>query len=235
MNYTILEGLLRELQLNFKNHEGGELLVPFHAENYKNQRNENTILIVIKIIDHNEDETYIKFFSPLAFKISELHNNFAVLKSLFLLSWRIPMLKFNFDSKDGEIRPTIDYPVFDRVITQKELQCCLTRIAGLLDEIYDPIIHAIEQKKVHPDLNKFLDPTPLLIMEGSATVQPPSTVKSREKAEESIEEIQKLLTQIDKATIDIPVKPEKKSLPASYPTALHRAKDEDLDDDLDWI
>ena len=231
MTYTILEGLLRKLHLNFKNHEGGELLVPFHAEKYKNQRNEHTILIVIKIIDHGEDETYIKFFSPLAFRIRDLHQNLAVLNSLFILSWRLPMLKFNLDPKDGEIRPTIDFPVFNGVISQKELQCCLTRIARLLDEIYEPILHAVKQKKIHPELSKFVDNTPLLTMQ-SSKVSSLTKKQPLNKVEESTEEHREILAKIEQATIDIPVSTDKKSLPPSPPP---EKQTEELDDDLDWI
>merc|ERR1711959_880437 len=111
-----------------------------------------TILIVIKIID--EDESFLKFFSPLAFRITDHKSNLAVMQSFFILSWHIPMVKFNFDPKDGEIRPTIDFPIFDGDITEKQLQCCLTRMAGLLDEIYEPIVYAIENGKVHPKINQ---------------------------------------------------------------------------------
>ena len=62
------------------------------------------------------------------------------------------MLDFELDGNDGEIRPTIDFPLEDGSLTCSQIIRCCQSIAKIID-VMDPFIrHAIVYGSVHPQL-----------------------------------------------------------------------------------
>ena len=142
--------LLEEAALHYEVHEQtGEPIVLFRSSSYVNQNGNNIIMIVIQLSESGE---YIKFFLPCAYYLSTDETAYAALKTFASISWQIKMVDFELDVNDGEIRPTIDFPIEDGNLTAKQvLRCCQT-LAQVIDGL-DPFIrHAILFAEVHEDL-----------------------------------------------------------------------------------
>ena len=148
-----LELLLDKLELKYHRRET-DLLIPFHADNFSNAQGENTVLVVIQLSEINEqgEGEYIKFFSPMAFQVTNPATKGATLESLAILSWKILMIDFEYDHNDGEIRPTIDFPLEDGTISLTQLRRCLMTLPHVLEDFCMPIYHAIENGEVHESL-----------------------------------------------------------------------------------
>ena len=144
-----IQAYLEDLSMVYSVHDEGELVVPFQSDRYVNFRGDKSILIVIQLSENGE---YIKFFSPMAYQITNEETRLAALQSFAMISWRILMVDFEYDANDGEVRPTIDFPVEDSTLTAKQIQRCLTTIARVIDEFDEPIRHAIESGEIHEAL-----------------------------------------------------------------------------------
>ena len=142
--------LLEEAGLHYEVHEQtGEPIVLFRSSSYVNQNGNNIIMIVIQLSESGE---YIKFFLPCAYYVSSDETAYAALKTFASISWQIKMVDFELDVNDGEIRPTIDFPIEDGTLTANQvLRSCQT-LAQVIDGL-DPFIrHAIRFEEVHEDL-----------------------------------------------------------------------------------
>ena len=181
-----IQAMLESLELNFKTHDS-EILVPFQSEVYTDSEGDHTILVVIRL---TEDQRFIQFFCPMAFRVEGDAAKWAVIHTISLLSWRIPMVKFNYDFQDGEIRPTIDFPLFDGELNISQFHCCLQALTTLLDELYEPISYAIQHGRLYPELINYLQ-------DESGTAIDPQSI---EPLPESIETMQHRLTSIGRYT-----------------------------------
>ena len=139
--------LLEEAHLHFEVHEQtGEPIVLFRSSSYVNQNGNNIIMVVIQLSENGE---YIKFFLPSAYYVTDDETAYAALKTFASISWQIKMVDFELDVHDGEIRPTIDFPLEDNTITAKQILRCCQTIAQVIDGL-DPFIkHAIMYGEVH--------------------------------------------------------------------------------------
>jgi hypothetical protein len=139
--------LLEEAALHYEVHEQtGEPIVLFRSSSYVNQNGNNIIMVVIQLSENGE---YIKFFLPSAYYITKDESSYAALKTFASISWQIKMVDFELDANDGEIRPTIDFPIEDGNITYKQILRCCQTIAQVIDGL-DPFIrHAIMFGEVH--------------------------------------------------------------------------------------
>ena len=123
-----------------------EPVIFFQTNNYVNVQGTNVLMVVIQVTERGE---YLKFFAPSAYYIPEDETAYAVLKTFAIIAWRVKLVDFEVDPTDGEVRPTIDFPVEDAKVTQEQVvRCCktLSRVVDLMDKY---IRHAILYQTVH--------------------------------------------------------------------------------------
>lgn len=126
-----------------------EPVILFSTDNFRNDSGSFALVVVISVTEEGE---YIKFFVPSAYHIPEDESAYAVLKSFSIIAWQVKMLDFEVDPSDGEVRPTIDFPLEDGTATEKQLIRCCKTLAQLVD-IFDPYIkHALLHNEVHDAL-----------------------------------------------------------------------------------
>lgn len=126
-----------------------EPVILFSTDNFRNDGGSFALVVVISVTEEGE---YIKFFVPSAYHIPEDESAYAVLKSFSIIAWQVKMLDFEVDPSDGEVRPTIDFPLEDGTATEKQLIRCCKTLAQLVD-IFDPYIkHALLHNEVHDAL-----------------------------------------------------------------------------------
>ena len=126
-----------------------EPVILFSTDNFRNDGGSFALVVVISVTEEGE---YIKFFVPSAYHIPEDESAYAVLKSFSIIAWQVKMLDFEVDPSDGEVRPTIDFPLEDGTATEQQLIRCCKTLAQLVD-IFDPYIkHALLHNEVHDAL-----------------------------------------------------------------------------------
>ena len=107
------------------------------TDNYVDEDGEKGIPIIIKL---DEDGEYLKVFTPSCYKYPpDGPNRDAVFQACLMVSWMTKSIQFEYDVKDGEIRCTIEFPLEDALLTERQLMRCITTIVTLVDD-YDEMI-----------------------------------------------------------------------------------------------
>lgn len=141
---------LDEANLRYSLHElTQEPVILFPADNYQNDNGRPLLIVVVQLTEEGE---YIKFFVPAAYHIPLDDSAYAVLKTFAITSWQVKLLDFEVDPGDGEVRPTIDFPIEDGTITTEQIRRCCKTLARLVDIFHPYIKYAIKNNVVHEDL-----------------------------------------------------------------------------------
>ena len=141
---------LDEANLRYSLHElTQEPVILFPTENYQNENRRSLLIVVIQL---TEDGEYIKFFVPAAYHIPLDESAYAVLKSFAIIAWQVKLLDFEVDPGDGEVRPTIDFPIEDGTLTTEQVRRCCKTLARLVDIFHPYLKYAITHNVVHEDL-----------------------------------------------------------------------------------
>lgn len=141
---------LDEANLRYSLHElTQEPVILFPADNYQNENGRPLLIVVVQLTEEGE---YIKFFVPAAYHIPLDDSAYAVLKTFAITSWQVKLLDFEVDPGDGEVRPTIDFPIEDGTITTEQIRRCCKTLARLVDIFHPYIKYAMKNNVVHEDL-----------------------------------------------------------------------------------
>ena len=141
---------LDEASLRYSLHElTQEPVILFPADNYQNENGRTLLIVVIQL---TEDGEYIKFFVPSAYHIPLDESAYAVLKSFAIIAWQVKLLDFEVDPGDGEVRPTIDFPIEDGTLTTEQIRRCCKTLARLVDIFHPYLKYALTHNVVHEDL-----------------------------------------------------------------------------------
>ena len=141
---------LDEANLRYSLHElTQEPVILFPTENYQNENRRPLLIVVIQL---TEDGEYIKFFVPAAYHIPLDESAYAVLKSFAIIAWQVKLLDFEVDPGDGEVRPTIDFPIEDGTLTTEQIRRCCKTLARLVDIFHPYLKYALTHNVVHEDL-----------------------------------------------------------------------------------
>lgn len=136
-DYETICGFLEKRDIRFERHEGGEILVRFQAETYRNPRGEPAILIVIQL--ENEGR-FLKIFVPHAFTYADGPYKAVVLQAALFVNYRSKMLQFEYDPGDGEIRAMVEFPLEDAPLTEDQFFRAFEGLCVLLEDS-SPFIH----------------------------------------------------------------------------------------------
>ena len=141
---------LEESALRYELHQiTQEPVILFPTNNFLNESGSYLLAIVIQLTENGE---YIKFFVPSAYHIPEDESAYALLKSFAIIAWQVKLLDFEVDPGDGEVRPTIDFPIEDGTITTGQIRRCCKTLARLVDIFHPYLKYALLHNQVHDDL-----------------------------------------------------------------------------------
>lgn len=124
------------------------LIFEIPTKRYRNLAGERSLHIVLELA---EDGDYVIFSAPRAYEISE-STIAAFVRACMIIQWRTKLLKFDYDSTDGEIRPMIEFPLADAKLSSRQIGRCLRGMAVILDEY-----HLTLQKALSDGLLQFPD------------------------------------------------------------------------------
>ncbi len=138
-------GYLDEMGLNYtRQSDSPTIITGFQTQNYVNRNGDHSIMIVIAIEENGE---FIKVFAPLMYSYPQGPHTEAIMQTLLNISYLTKMLQFEFDSKDGEIRAMVEFPIEDSTLTLKQLARCISVITMLGDHYHSIIFEAIDKGK----------------------------------------------------------------------------------------
>ena len=82
-------------------------------------------------IQLQEEGDYVRFRIPMLLNLTEVTDLPEFLMKLLELNYRYKLLKFSCDPTDGEVAVSIELPVEDSTLTERQLERCLHYIANL--------------------------------------------------------------------------------------------------------
>jgi hypothetical protein len=114
---------------------------------YRSLENQPNIDIVV---DVSEAGKYLTIVAPLAFRIDGEHRAVAF-ETCLRFQWSYKMVRFEFDARDGEVRPSIHVPLMDSPLGKDQLGRLLGCLVQLCDEIHPLLVAALESGQMMPD------------------------------------------------------------------------------------
>lgn len=138
-----IQALLGNLKIKHRIHENA-VLVYYATEKYTNTTNQ-TNGVVILIVAENDGEV-VRLMVPNAYKFASggnSYNKLALMQTLLQITYSTKFLQFEYDPDDGEVRITVDIPVMDSELTEKQLAFCIHCIIHCLDNFHEQILDAM--------------------------------------------------------------------------------------------
>jgi len=96
-------------------------------------------------LDLSEDGELLRFTVPQLLNLADCPHRDVVLEALLSFSYRLKMLRFEYDPTDGEVRASIELPLEDVALTQRQFQRCLR---GLVDLVGQRVLPPIQEMLV---------------------------------------------------------------------------------------
>ena len=123
------------------------VLISFTMDRYTDASGDKTLKLIVQL---ENDGRYFKLFAPKAFVAAGEHAD-AFLRAATIVQWRTKLIQFEFDPSDGEVRPIVEFPLEDAVLTQAQLEMCIRGLVSLMDQYYEPLHRAITTGEVEFD------------------------------------------------------------------------------------
>ena len=118
--------------------------VPYTMTTFTNTINDRNIVVIVIGIQ-NEGEM-VRLMVPNAYKFpngGNSYNKLALMQTLLQITYDTKLLQFEYEPDEGEIRITVDIPVIDSRLTERQLSFCLEGIIHCLDKYHDQILDAM--------------------------------------------------------------------------------------------
>ena len=145
------------------------------------------------------------------------------------------MVDFEYDYNDGEVRPTIDFPLEDAKLTSRQVHRCLTTIARVLDEFYEVIQYTIETGQIHSRLEEDDLLSVMEQIDETASTKRQTDDPEKESLDEikgNLEELRGLISQLEGESQSNIDSSDTEQIDASSPTVDSKKA---ADDDFEWI
>ena len=134
-----VKDLLKEQDLKFRdlpNDDGVSLGFRLENSTYRDRDGDSSIQVVIKL---GEEGTFLLISAPGTYFVAECAYREVVFELLLQVQAHSRMLRFSYDSTDGEIRPNIELWLEDSKLTSKQFHRLLRDLLMGVDR-FDPMI-----------------------------------------------------------------------------------------------
>ncbi|MFM8578087.1 MAG: hypothetical protein ACKOCN_04710 [Planctomycetaceae bacterium] len=103
---------------------------------YRDRDGDPHVQLIVRLVDEGE---FVAIFAPMAWCLDGCEHVPAVMTAFIAIQSQFKMIRFDFDSADGEVRPNIELPIEDAELSSRQLH---RAIAGLLQVLqrFDPVI-----------------------------------------------------------------------------------------------
>lgn len=153
-NLNEITGLLDAVDLRYQVNEDQQAIALFFeidpkSTGYRDSDGDPSILLVIEIKEGGE---FLSICSPYAWNIATCPHQRAVFEALVLYQARCKMIRFDYDPNDGEIRPNVELPLEDAVITSMQLHRLIGVMLQAIKDAHAIISQAMETGVTDPSL-----------------------------------------------------------------------------------
>ena len=91
----------------------------------------NNLPIVIHL---SEDQEFLHLYTPELFHVKDHVYKGVLFQTLLSICWESKMLRYEYDPTDGEIRASIELPLEDAILTERQFNRCLSALIQLVDD-----------------------------------------------------------------------------------------------------
>lgn len=141
-----IKAFLDEMELSYKhNEEKNYIATGFGTKNYRDEDNENSCPVIIKIEENGE---FLKVFSPKLYQYKDGPHKRAVFQSCLMVCYQTKMIQYEYDEEDGEVRAIIEFPLEDAKLTKNQFKRILLGLIRIIDDYDKAIRTAIETGKI---------------------------------------------------------------------------------------
>ncbi|NBP88951.1 MAG: hypothetical protein EBU59_10695 [Planctomycetia bacterium] len=156
MATTISEitSLLDDAELRYQiNEDQQAIAIGFEIDSdstgYRDSDGDPNVLLVVEIKENGE---FLSICGPFAWNVRDCPHQPAVFESLVLYQARCKMIRFDYDPKDGEIRPNVEMPLEDAAITEMQFHRLLGVMLQAIKDADAIISHAMKTGVADPSL-----------------------------------------------------------------------------------
>lgn len=103
----------------------------------------NNIENLLIIIQLSEGGEFLHLYTPQLLKIKDNVFKGLAFQTLLNISWGVKMLRFEYDTVDGEVRASIEFPLEDSSLTEKQFNRCLSGLIDLSDRVTMPRLNKV--------------------------------------------------------------------------------------------
>lgn len=136
-----IEEILDEMGFSYWPNDEWSVAFGMRMEHYENPENgENSMAVVVRLTENGE---YFSMFAPMAYEVKGEHQD-AFLRACAQIQWRTKLIQFEWDESDGEVRPVVEFPLEDGVITRKQFERCLSGLCQIIDTFHPALKRAAE-------------------------------------------------------------------------------------------
>ena len=138
-----IQAQLNRMNIKHREHDGA-VFVPYGTQNYTNTTNQKNGVVIL-IVTENEGEI-VRLMVPNAYKFANggnSYNKLALMQTLLQITYTTKLLQFEYDPEDGEVRITVDIPVMDGELTDRQLGFCIDCIVHCLESFHEQILDAM--------------------------------------------------------------------------------------------
>lgn len=142
-----IAGFLEAEGLNFDMFQEPDyprIVASFKTEHYRNEAGEAQLTILFRLSHENEN---LMIYAPTAFKIAP-DNMAGTALACCIVQYHTNAIQFEIDHEDGEIRPTVELPLADALLTHKQLMMALGILLAATDMAADLLRHAAKTGEI---------------------------------------------------------------------------------------
>ena len=110
-------------------------------QNYTDDEGDSYLALVIRL---DEDGRYFRLYAPDAYRVPQERAGM-FLQACAMVQWRTKLIQFEYDAKDGEVRPVVEFPLEDNDLTESQLMRCMAGLTQLVDEFHPILNRSLEE------------------------------------------------------------------------------------------
>jgi hypothetical protein len=109
----------------------------YHLEPQKNRIitavNSETVDKFVIVIKIEEDGKYLSLFIPELLSIKDHVYKGVAFQTMLAIAWEVKLLRWEYDSSDGEVRTSVNLPLEDAPLTEKQFNRLLSGLIRLTE------------------------------------------------------------------------------------------------------
>ncbi|MEL6773071.1 MAG: hypothetical protein AAFP18_18575 [Bacteroidota bacterium] len=128
--------------MKYTRHSDTSIMTGYNGlERYRNPGGEDLLRLIIQIA---EEGRYFFVAAPKAYVVP-VEDAGPFLQACAMIQWRTKLIQFEYDASDGEVRPVIEFPLEDALLTEGQLLRCITGLTRLLEDYHAVLVRARDE------------------------------------------------------------------------------------------